>query len=87
MTKKIALGVSTSSATPVANLPMTLAVAGATHRSPISLARAMCRIARSSGSSKVSKMVLVPAKLLKRRGEMSRAAFGVMTTWTVRPAF
>ena len=49
-----------SSATPPANLPMTLAVAGATQRSAISLARAMCSIRRVSGSSKRSTIVFVP---------------------------
>ena len=76
-----------SSATPPANLPMTLAVAGATQRSEISLASATCRIVRVSGSSKRSTIVRVPARLLKSRGEMSRAALGVMTTRTSTPAF
>ena len=77
---------STSSAMPVANLAMTLAVAGAIATTSAALARAIWVTLSSEEASNMSVATVLPVIARKLSGDTNLVAFSVITTSTFAPA-
>ena len=78
---------SISSAMPLANLPMTFAVAGATKNKSAFFARDTCFTSNSSTLLKVSVTTALFDKVSKERGAINSQALSVMMTSTFAPSF